>query len=67
MDTERWFGVGETCARIGVKHTKFYELVAAEKIKATKNGSKSGCTASEINRYIASLPALNTSESPRAA
>lgn len=46
----------EAFARVGVKHTKGYELIKQHKLDARKQGSRTVVTTDSIEKLIASLP-----------
>ncbi len=51
--------------RIGVKHTKMYELIRDGKLDARKQGSRTVITLESIRQHIASLPRLQTGAAMR--
>lgn len=57
--------VAEACRRLSVSRSHLYELVAAGLITIRKVGSASRILASELNAYIASLPAVNVARRSR--
>jgi excisionase family DNA binding protein len=59
MDTETLFGIADACARLSIKRTQFYKLVAAGKLDARKMGAKTVVTGSSVQRFIDSLPGMN--------
>jgi len=51
------YSVEETCMKLGIGRTTFYELVAEGRIKMLKLGRKSIVPAPEIPAFLNSLPA----------
>jgi excisionase family DNA binding protein len=53
----------EAQARLGIRHTRFYELVHAGKIRLIKLGPRStGVIEDELDAYIESLPNARDAE-----
>jgi excisionase family DNA binding protein len=47
----------EAARRLGVGHTKFYELVNEGRLRLVRLGERSvGVTEDELNRFVAALP-----------
>ena len=58
MDTkDRLLTVSECVTRLGVGRTKLYELLASGRVAAVKIGSRTYVAASEIERFVRTLPA----------
>jgi hypothetical protein len=60
------YPVQEAFERIGVKNSRGYELIAAGRLDARKNGSRTVVTADSVAAYIKSLPQFE-SKARRAA
>lgn len=48
--------ISETCKWSGIGRTKLYELIAANKVKAVKLGSRTLIIAESMERFLADLP-----------
>jgi excisionase family DNA binding protein len=59
--------IADTCRRYGFGKTVLYELIAAKKIDAVKQGTRTLVLADSVERHIASLPpASNPNRGTRA-
>jgi hypothetical protein len=54
------YSVNEAIRATGYGRTRLYELMAAVKFDARKDGKKTVITAESINNYIASLPRFSS-------
>jgi hypothetical protein len=67
MEIDRFVGTAELYQVLGVGHTKLYDIFKTGKLTAIKQGTKTGARASDVNRYLDTLPKMGSSTPPRAA
>jgi excisionase family DNA binding protein len=58
MDIDQLIGVDDACKLLSIKRSNFYKMVRDGKLAAKKQGLKTFVRASELNRYIDTLPAM---------
>ena len=60
-DLKRLYRPAEVQAALGIRHTKFYELVKAGLLETRKIGSATVVTAESLRAFVDSLPKANAS------
>jgi excisionase family DNA binding protein len=55
MEPEQLYPVDDACRRLGIRRSKFYQLVKAGKLEIRKIGSRSVVPASSLTRFVDSV------------
>ena len=52
------YSIAEACAAMGIGRTKLYDLIAAGKLVARKDGGRTLILAEDMAAYLRALPAI---------
>jgi excisionase family DNA binding protein len=52
VEPEQLYPVDDACRRLGIRRSKFYQLVKAGKLEIRKIGSRSVVPASSVARFV---------------